>query len=64
MSFDAFGDVNYLAVIVAAIAYFALGAIWYIPPVMGRAWQASNPIRWCSSAHSSHTSPPGSRPPC
>jgi hypothetical protein len=44
MSFDAFGDVNYLAVIVAAIAYFALGAIWYIPPVMGRAWQRAGGI--------------------
>ena len=44
MSFDAFGDVNYLAVLVAAIAYFALGAIWYIPPVMGNAWQRAGGI--------------------
>ena len=44
MSFDAFSDVNYLAVIVAALAYFALGAIWYIPPVMGGVWQKAGGI--------------------
>ena len=37
MSFDALGDLNWLAVIVAAIAYFALGAIWFAPPVFGKA---------------------------
>jgi hypothetical protein len=44
MSFEAFGDVNYLAVLVAALAYFVLGAIWYIPPVMGNAWQRAGGI--------------------
>ena len=44
MSFDAFSDVNYLAVLVAAVAYFALGALWYIPPVMGRTWQKAGGI--------------------
>jgi hypothetical protein len=44
MSFDAFSDVNYLAVAVAAIAYFVLGAIWYVPPVMGRTWQKAGGI--------------------
>ena len=29
---------NWLAIIVAAIAFFALAAIWYQPPVMGRRW--------------------------
>ncbi|MGH8774545.1 MAG: DUF1761 domain-containing protein [Jiangellaceae bacterium] len=38
MSFDVLGELNWLAVIVAAIAYFALGAIWYAPPVMGNVW--------------------------
>ena len=34
-----FGTVNWLAVIVAALAYFAIGAIWYIPNTpMGQAW--------------------------
>lgn len=35
MSFDVLGDLNWLAVVVAAIAYFALGALWYAPPVFG-----------------------------
>jgi len=41
MSFDVLSDVNYLAAIVASIAWFALGAIWYMPAVMGRAWMRS-----------------------
>jgi Protein of unknown function (DUF1761) len=39
MSFDVLGDINYLAVIVAAVAFFAWSAIYYAPPVTGRAWQ-------------------------
>jgi hypothetical protein len=39
MSFDALGDVNYLAALVAALVFFAIGAIWYAPPVLGRVWQ-------------------------
>ena len=30
--------INYLAVLVAAIAYMALGALWYSPPVFGNLW--------------------------
>jgi iron(III) transport system permease protein len=41
MSLDALGDLNWLAVIVAAVAFFGLGAIWYAPPVFGRAWARS-----------------------
>jgi hypothetical protein len=41
MSFDVLSDLNWLAVIVAGIAYFAVGAIWYAPPVFGNAWQRS-----------------------
>jgi hypothetical protein len=41
MSFDVLGDVNYLAVLVATIAWFALGAIWYAQPVFGRMWMRS-----------------------
>jgi Protein of unknown function (DUF1761) len=44
MSFDTLGDVNWLAVIVATIAFFALGAVWYAPPVFGRAWQRASGI--------------------
>ena len=38
MSFDVLGDINYLAALVAAIVYFAIGAAWYAPPVLGNAW--------------------------
>ena len=44
MSFEVLGDVNWLAVIVATIAYFALGAAWYAPPVLGNVWMRS--IGW------------------
>ena len=44
MSFDVLGDLNWLAVVVAAIAFFALGALWYAPPVFGRAWERSSGI--------------------
>jgi hypothetical protein len=39
MVLDGLGEVNYLAALVATIAWFILGAIWYAPPVLGRAWQ-------------------------
>lgn len=32
------GELNWLAVIVATVVYFALGALWYAPPVFGNAW--------------------------
>ncbi|WP_117212911.1 DUF1761 domain-containing protein [Allorhizocola rhizosphaerae] len=34
-----FNEINYLAVIVAAIAGFGIGAVWYAPPVFGSTWQ-------------------------
>lgn len=44
MSFDVLGELNWLAVIVAALAYFALGALWYAPPVMGKTWMAAGGV--------------------
>lgn len=38
MTLDVIGDLNWLAVVVAAVAYFALGALWYAEPVFGKAW--------------------------
>lgn len=38
MTFDPLGELNWLAVVVAAIAYFAIGAIWYARPVFGTIW--------------------------
>jgi uncharacterized membrane protein len=41
VTFDALGDLNWLAVFVAALAYFAIGALWYAPPVFGKAWMTA-----------------------
>jgi Protein of unknown function (DUF1761) len=41
MTFDAWNDLNWLAMIVAALAYFAIGAVWYAPPVFGAMWMAA-----------------------
>lgn len=32
------GEINYLAVLVAAVVAFGIGAIWYAPPVLGKTW--------------------------
>lgn len=44
MSFDVLDDLNWLAVIVAAFVWFALGAVWYLPKTFGAAWMRS--IGW------------------
>ncbi len=44
MSFEALQDVKWAAIAVAAVAYFVLGAIWYIPPVMGKMWAKAGGI--------------------
>ncbi|SER83016.1 Protein of unknown function [Lentzea xinjiangensis] len=38
MSLTVLGDLNWLAVAVATIAYFALGMVWYADYAFGRAW--------------------------
>ncbi len=35
-------DVNWLAILVAAIVAFALGALWYSRPLFGRQWMAAH----------------------
>lgn len=44
MSLETLGQLNWLAVIVGAVIYFALGALWYSPILLGRQWQRS--IGW------------------
>jgi hypothetical protein len=44
MTFE-FGDLNWLAVIVATLAFFALGAVWYAPKVFGDLWMRSGGIQ-------------------
>lgn len=38
MSVELLGELNWLAVAVAALAYFALGGLWFIPRVFGDVW--------------------------
>ena len=33
-----FNDLNWLAIVVAALVFFAVGAVWYQPQVMGSRW--------------------------
>lgn len=44
MSLDLLADVNWLAVVVATAAYFALGGLWFVPKVFGDVWMRS--IGW------------------
>jgi len=39
MSFGVLGDLNWLAVIVAAIVYFGIGGLWFAPVAFGKQWQ-------------------------
>jgi hypothetical protein len=48
MSFSALGELNWLAVIVATIVYFALGALWYSQAGFAKPWMRS--IGWNPSA--------------
>ena len=45
MTFDVLADLKWLAIVVATIAYFALGAVWYSPPVFGNAWMRVSGIQ-------------------
>jgi hypothetical protein len=38
MILDYLGDLNWLAIIVAAVAWFAFSAIWYSVPPLSNAW--------------------------
>lgn len=38
MIFDFFGELNWLAVIVATVAWFAFSALWYSVPPLSKAW--------------------------
>ena len=33
-----FNDLNWLAILVAAVAFFAAGALWYQPKILGARW--------------------------
>lgn len=38
MILDLFGELNWMAVVVATIAWFAFSAIWYSVPPLSKAW--------------------------
>lgn len=38
MILDLFGDLNWLAIVVATLAWFAFSAIWYSVPPLSQAW--------------------------
>lgn len=44
MTLVTFAQVNFVAVVVAAAAYFALGAVWYSPPVFARPWMRASGV--------------------
>ena len=44
MIFDYFSDLNWLAVAVATIAWFAFSAIWYSVPPLSAAWQRASRV--------------------
>ena len=47
MTLDTLGQLNWLAVIVGALIYFALGALWYSPVLFAKPWMRS--IGWDES---------------
>jgi hypothetical protein len=47
MTFDTLGQLNWLAVIVGGVVYFAIGAVWFTPMLFGRPWQRA--IGWDES---------------
>lgn len=44
MTFEVLSDVNWLAVLVAAIVWFVLGAAWYIAPPIAARWARAGGI--------------------
>lgn len=44
MIFDFFGELNWWAIIVATIAWFVFGAIWYSIPPLSKAWQDASKV--------------------
>jgi len=47
MSLDVVNSINWLAVVVSAVIYFAIGAAWYSSAVLGNQWRAA--IGWDES---------------
>lgn len=41
MILDMFGELNWLAIVVATLAWFAFSAIWYSVPPLSKAWASA-----------------------
>ena len=48
-------SINWLAVIVSALIYFVLGAVWYSPVLFAKPWQAA--IGWNEGREDPQTNP-------
>ena len=44
MILDSLGELNWLAVVVATVAWFAFSAIWYSIPPLSAAWQKASKV--------------------
>ena len=44
MIFDFFADLNWLAVVVATLAWFAFSAVWYSVPPLSKAWAKASGV--------------------
>jgi len=44
MILEFFGDLNWLAIVVAAVAWFVFSAIWYSVPPLSSAWQKASKV--------------------
>ncbi|MGH8945460.1 MAG: DUF1761 domain-containing protein [Acidimicrobiia bacterium] len=44
MIFDSFGELNWLAIVVATIAWFIFSAAWYSVPPLSQAWQRASRV--------------------
>jgi hypothetical protein len=50
MLFDSFGQLNWLAIVVAAVAWFAFSAVWYSIPPLSEAWQRAAKVNPAAEA--------------
>lgn len=44
MIFDFFGELNWMAILVATVAWFVFSAIWYSVPPLSKAWQEASKV--------------------
>jgi len=44
MILDFFGELNWLAIVVATVAWFVFSAIWYSLPPLSKAWQRASKV--------------------